>query len=338
MTLDDLVALNEEIAALVRAGVPLESGLAQLGDDLPGRLGKFAALLAERTARGESLAQAITADAGQLQPAYRAVVEAGVRAGRLPAALEAVAASARRLAQTHRLVALAAIYPAIVILAAWGGLLFFTTMLAPRFAAMFLDFEVPGQQFFAVLAEAGRYGWYWGPILPVLMVVLVVAWWLGHAEGRWAERLFGWIPWTGRLVRCSRTATFLDLLALLIESQTPLPEAMMLAAEASGDPPTLQLARQVTAALESGQTAPARGSAFPPLVNWLLLATGRDGALLPAVRHAAAAYHRRTRRQSDLLRLLLPIVLTIVVAGGVTALYALALFAPYTAMLRSLAG
>ena len=59
MTLDDLIALNDEIAALVRAGVPLEAGLAELGGDLPGRLGQFATVLAQRTARGESLAQAI---------------------------------------------------------------------------------------------------------------------------------------------------------------------------------------------------------------------------------------------------------------------------------------
>ena len=85
MTLDDLIALNDEIAALVRAGVPLEAGLAELGGDLPGRLGRFAAGLAQRTARGESLAQAITGDAGQLPPAYRAVVEAAcVRAGCRP--------------------------------------------------------------------------------------------------------------------------------------------------------------------------------------------------------------------------------------------------------------
>jgi len=92
MNLDDLIALNDEIAALVRAGVPLEMGLAELGGDLPGRLGRFATALAQRTAQGESLAQAIAGDAGQLPQAYRAVVEAGVRAGRLPAALEAVAA------------------------------------------------------------------------------------------------------------------------------------------------------------------------------------------------------------------------------------------------------
>ena len=339
MTLDDLIALNDEIAALVRAGVPLETGLTELGGDLPGRLGQFATVLAQRTARGESLAQAITGDAGQLPPAYRAVVEAGVRAGRLPAALEAVAASARRLSETYRITAITAIYPLLVILVAWCGLLFFTCMLAPRLAAMFLAFNVPGQQFFAVLTRAGNSAWYWGPIVPVVVLLLVAVWWLGGAEGRWAERLFGWAPWTGRMLRCSQTATFLEVLALLVENQTPLPEAVVLAGEASGDPRTLQVARQMAATLQNGQTKPIGGGpAFPPLVNWLLLAAGRDGALLPALKHAAMAYHRRARHQSDLLRLFLPIFLTIAIGGSVTALYALALFAPYAAMLRSLAG
>ena len=141
------------------------------------------------------------------------------------------------------------------------------------------------------------------------------------------------------MLRCSRTATFLEVLALLVENETPLPEAVVLAAEASGDPRTLRSARQLAAALQNGQTQPAGGGpAFPPLVNWLLLAAGRDGALLPALRHAATAYHRRARRQSDLLRLFLPIILTIAVGGSVTALYALTVFAPYAAMLRSLSG
>ncbi len=338
MNLDDLIALNDEIAALVRAGVPLEMGLAELGGDLPGRLGRFATALAQRTAQGESLAQAITGDAGQLPPAYRAVVAAGVRAGRLPAALEAVAASARRLSETCRITAIAAIYPLLVVLVAWCGLLFFTCVLAPRFAAMFRAFNVPGYPFFAVLTRAGRGAWYWGPIVPMVVLVFIAVWWLASAEGRWAERLFAWAPWTGRMLRCSRTATFLEVLTLLVESQTPLPEAVVLAAEASGDPQTLRMARQMAATLQNGQTQPAGGAALPPLVNWLLLAAGRDGALLPALRHAAAAYHRRARHQSDLLRLLLPVLLTVVVGGGVTALYALALFVPYTTMLRSLAG
>ena len=38
ITVDELVALNEEIAALVRAGVPLERGLLRAGGELPGGL------------------------------------------------------------------------------------------------------------------------------------------------------------------------------------------------------------------------------------------------------------------------------------------------------------
>jgi general secretion pathway protein F len=338
MTLDELIALNDEIAALVRSGVPLEEGLAELGGDLPGRLGQFAKVLAERTARGESLVEAMAGDE-QLPPAYRAIIEAGVRAGRLPAALEAVATAARRLSETYRITASAAIYPLMVVLVAWCGFLFFVCRIAPQLAAMFQAFHVPGQWFFVALGWAANSAWLWGPVVPVAVLLLTVAWWLGRNESRWVQRLFNWMPWTGDLFRCWQTATFLEMLALLVENLTPLPEAVVLAARASGDQQTLQLAGRIAAALDSGQTGTSgTRPAFPPLVNWLLMAAGRDGALLPALRHAAAAYHRRARRQSDLLRLFLPISLTIVVGGTVTALYALALFVPYTTMLRAMSG
>ena len=111
-------------------------------------------------------------------------------------------------------------------------------------------------------------------------------------------------------------------------------EAVVLAAEASGDPQTVRTARQVSISLQSGQMQ--RAPAFPPLVNWLLLAAGHNDALLPALRNSAAAYHRRARRQADALRVFLPILFTVVFAGGATALYALAIFIPYTTILYGL--
>ncbi len=55
ITLDQLLALNEEIAALVRAGVPLDRGLLDAGGDVRGRLGRIAGVLARRLNRGEEL-------------------------------------------------------------------------------------------------------------------------------------------------------------------------------------------------------------------------------------------------------------------------------------------
>jgi general secretion pathway protein F len=365
MTLDDLIALNDEIAALTRAGVPLEPGLAALGSDMPGRLGRLATQWAQRSARGEPLDQAIQEYAGQLPPAYRAVVQAGMKAGRLSAALEAVAASARRLAETHRTVAIAVTYPLLVFIVAWGGMVFFTRAVAPSLADMFLSFHVPGYGFVAAMARLGQTAWYWGPAVPIAVVLLLAVWWYASARpnmlhGRRADWLFGWLPWVGSMLRWSRAATFLEILTLLVENHTPLDEAVILAAEACGDAKTLRAAQRLAAALRQGWTGPETGTqlvcaqhpsgrsgklaaspfpagdpAFPPLVNWLMLAAGRDGALLPALRHTAAAYHRRARQQSDLLRMFLPVFATVVVGGTITALYALTLFIPYSTMLRS---
>jgi type II secretory pathway component PulF len=339
MTLDDVIALNDEISALVRAGVPLETGLAELHSDLPGHLRQVTSMLAARTARGESLAQAIAASSEHLPPVYRAVIEAGVRAGRLPAALETVAVTARRLSETYRMTATTMLYPLLVVLVAWCAFVFFSCVLAQQFEVMFLAFQIPGHEFFGFLASLRESAWYWGPIVPVGVLVMLGMWLSGRANGRYTQQILGRIPWMSRLLRCSRMATFLEVLGLLVENQTPLPEAVLLAAEAAGDPETLQLARQLATAIENGQTCSVAGpTMFPPLVRWLLLAAGRDGALLPALRHAAAAYHRRARHQADLLRVFLPIVTTIVIGGGVTALYALMLFAPYISMLRCLSG
>src|SRR5262245_28274675 len=54
ITLDDLVALNQEIVALARAGVPLERGLLLSRRDLRGRLGRITESLGRRLERGVS--------------------------------------------------------------------------------------------------------------------------------------------------------------------------------------------------------------------------------------------------------------------------------------------
>ena len=86
ISLEDLVALNDEIAGLVRAGVPLEMGLAGWGRDLPGELGRTASQLGEAVARGESLSESIAAQGDRIPRVYSALVTAGLRSGRLPAA------------------------------------------------------------------------------------------------------------------------------------------------------------------------------------------------------------------------------------------------------------
>ena len=345
ITLEQLIALNDEIAALVRAGVPLEGGLAALGADLPGRLGRATAMLAERIERGESLSQALAQHAQSFPPVYRAVVEAGLRSGHLPVALEGLAGAGRRLAEARRAVGAAFVYPLIVFLVAWGLFVLFTTKIAPIVAPAFRSFDTPGSGLLAALARWGESAQTWGVAVPVVLVLVAGAWWLATArpalvQSRWSGLLMGWVPWTRRMLRSLRTATLAEVLALLVEHDVPLDEALELAGAASGDARTVRATRGLADAVRRGEplSGAAGGiAAFPPLLRWLMCAGARRGTLVAALRHAAETYRSRALRQADMIRLMLPLVLTVVIGGAVVVAYALLLLGPWFSLLYRLA-
>jgi general secretion pathway protein F len=124
LSLAQLVALNMEIAALSRAGLPLEQGLRTTGEDFSGKLRSAMLGLSRRMESGASLTDALAVEGKSFPPIYRAVVHAGVRAGRLPAALESLAAFIRGYVDARRAVGAALAYPLVVVSLAYGLFLF----------------------------------------------------------------------------------------------------------------------------------------------------------------------------------------------------------------------
>jgi len=348
ISVDELIAVNDEIAALVRSGVPLESALGELSHDLPGRLGRIAKDVARRSSRGESLLEITSRQSVGMPPVYRAVVEAGLKAGRLSAALEAMAGSIRRVAQTRRSVATAALYPLLVLAIASGLFAFLARFVVPSLVHTFGQFDVPGGDLLALTARWGS----WAAVVPPVIFVVAVLWWYcsGRAsivEPRRGAQLLGWVPWMGKMLRWSQTATFAEVLTLLVENRVPLDEAVVLAAEASGNPQALVTARRMAMAIRRGETLPKavgpgrrrlRENGFLPLLIWLMGGGKRRDALLPALRHAAETYRRRANQQAELARVFLPVALTVAIGGTATMLYVLALFVPYASMLKALGG
>ncbi|MHC4405825.1 MAG: type II secretion system F family protein [Planctomycetota bacterium] len=344
ITLEQLIALNDEMAALMRAGVPLELGLARLGEDMPGRLGKISKSLSERMQEGRSLSEALDEEAVDFPPVYRAVVEAGLKAGRLPAALESVATSARRLAETRRLVAVSFAYPLLVVLLVWGLFLLFVVKIAPQMLQALEGAEVQGRALLTAMKSWGDTAIYWGPLLPLVVVGLAAVWWFRSrrstlVESRTSALLLGWVPGLGGALKSIGRAKFSEVLALLVESGVPLHQAVVLAAEAAGDPRLLAAARQTAAALERGGSFEDRrpgAPGLPPLVEWLVRSGQRKGTVCAALGHAADVYHRRAVRKAEGVRLFLPLVLTVVIGGGVTLAYALLVFGQWAELLDGL--
>jgi general secretion pathway protein F len=344
ITLEELAALNSEIAALVRAGVPLDRGLGEIGGDMPGRLGRMANIVGRRMQSGESLSAVLADDSLPFPPVYRAVVRAGLASGRLPAALESVSRATRHLLAAQRLVVAGLVYPVILFLVAWSLFLFFLVKIVPVFVR---TFELLGKDLtgvFSLLIGLGRSAQIWGPAVPIVVLILVAVWWIRSSRAslvqpRVSGIFIGWLPWMGGMLRSSQAATFSEILAMLVEHELPLDEGVVLAAEAVGAPKMIHSAKQIAEGLRRGEMPPegyTPGSGFPPLLEWLMRAGGQRNVLLPALRHSAEIYRRRAARYAEVARVYLPILLTVVIGGTVTLGYALLLFVPWVSFLHFL--
>lgn len=345
LSLDELVALGEELAALTRAGVPLESGLASLApSDAPRGWERRSGILRERLERGESLEQAVADPAVGFGPLGQRVIRAGLRANRLAPAIEGLIRSARLRAELRQLSALALLYPTALLLVAYGVLLLMVLVATPQFVDSYFEIGIEPPGWLVALERLGRlpaWGWW---IFPALVVGLAVGWWIETNRGRmlgpgWSRHLLGIVPGVRSLLRDAETAAFADLTALLLESGVVLDEALHLAGGASGNLRMAAAAEQVAAAVQRGEplAAAAGGVGFPPLVRWLMTAGQARGALSVALREAAVYYSDLSRRRADWLESTLPMLAALVVGGTAVVVCALFLFVPWVTLLRRIA-
>jgi type II secretory pathway component PulF len=178
--------------------------------------------------------------------------------------------------------------------------------------------------------------------LPLIFPLALAVWWFATRRATLdispMTLGLGWTPSARSLLRAGRLAVFSDTLALMVEHQTPLDEAVTLAGEASGDRRLADDARQFADALRRGLPASQAAGAlahFPPLLRWLVLGA-RDARLCHALRSSADSYRQQALRQARWLTVWLPLALTGVVGGGVTLLYAATILGPWFAALHEM--
>jgi general secretion pathway protein F len=329
-------------------------GLAGWGRDLPGHLGQLAQRLGAASAQGKSLTQALAEERTAIPPAYAAVVDAGLRSGRLPSALESVSHSMRSVREARNAVGLAVSYPLIVILLAYA---LFAVLMLVWVPSLLSIYESHPPRFLRFLSDGVV--WLWTPmhlpaldiplippavIPPAVLVALAAIWWRRSSQAMvvdaaTAQRWLGWLPVAPRVARHSRLAALAEILGMLIEQDVPVQDAIVLAADCTGDTRLMHAAQEVSAAIVRG--APPEQyrqflSDFPPLLSWLTVTQARQPTLAALARHCADTYRRRIARETQWLRDFLPIWLIAVVGGVVVLAYALSIFVPFTRLLEDL--
>ncbi|MGE0760153.1 MAG: type II secretion system F family protein, partial [Pirellulaceae bacterium] len=314
-------ALNEEIRALSRAGIPFEQGLRALGEDLPGRAGRLATRLSERLERGESLLDVVEASDDAFPRAYRAVIAAGMRSGRLSGALESITRSVEQADDLRRTMTQGFVYPVLLGIIATVVFLFSVHFTLPFAGTMFdlADMAVP-RSYQSLMTLSFWIAWMLPWLWLVLTAVLALTWYRArHAAFLGTDRP-GWLPSLGHVRRAGRMATFAEVMALLVDHEVPLVEAVGLAAAAGGGRELREAGATLMNDLERGRPAAEAPRGFPPFLAWLLTTSRHSAQLAQALRHAAAAYRRRAVQTSVALGTFLPIFLSAIL-GGIVALY-----------------
>lgn len=343
-TLDDFMALNDQLVALRKVGVPLNTGLGNTADDTAETLEKINVAMARRVSRGESLTDALD-DAEQFVPTpYRCLVQFGLRSGDLSTALDGSHQLAEFVDESRHVVREAFFYPILVCCLAYGGIIGFCLFLVPTLVSMYESLEVPTGSALHVLQVVRNTMPYWIAIPPAILLAYA-AWHLRRESQRdWsggqAGRFLAWLPGMSRALFHQRCANFAAGLAALVAGEVPLEEGLRLAAGTCGDPRLNDGAQELAAAVEAGQlpgddSPPA--TQFPPFLRWALLHSDETVGRAPALQMAADLYRESARRRAERLEVVAPIVVCVVLGGGVALAYGLALFLPVVELLKAIA-
>ena len=286
---DEFAFFNQQLAGMLRSGIPLEGALKQLTRSLNrGQLRAEFEKLEHDLQAGVPLAEAI--EKRDLPEAYIQVVKAGAESESLPGVLVLIADYYTRLHTiTTRLRGIMA-YPAILLACAFAlsaSLSFIFTMGMREFA----DFGVtPRSQVMAnVLLWIG----------PICLSVLLLA-----AVSLFAvKRVRHWFRWHFPGFRDASLAQHASTIAVMLSSGARLDTTLGLlqSAEASTSAERdLGMWRKQLAEGRGKFPEMAAGSRiFPPLFVWLVAQGGNDLAL--GFQRAAEIYNERALSRTDLL-------------------------------------
>jgi hypothetical protein len=131
-----------DLALLLRTGARINDALELLATDAEvGRMRGTIAAMAGSILSGESFGEALAGHPGVLPPIYVALAQVGEASGTLVSILDALSSERQRSEALRRRLSDALRYPAFLLFAAGGVMIFFLGFVLPQFANVFRDFN-----------------------------------------------------------------------------------------------------------------------------------------------------------------------------------------------------
>jgi type II secretory pathway component PulF len=341
--LDDFMAFNDQLLALIEAGVPIEASQEIPDRDLSAMLTRINASVARRVSRGNSVEEALEAEKA-VPDWYRNLIVSGLQSDDMDAALREFSRLSNSAEESRFVTESALFYPLVVCGLAYLGMIGFCLFFVPRMESASASFGIQPGTGLAVLRKLRDTLPIWVAIPPTLLL-LFVAWRFRRRSHRTFSASGGFgllaaVSGTSNAMYQQRCAHFAESVASLEENNVPLGKALALAAGVCSDRSLEDGARSLATTVSSGLSvnmASAEVHRFPPFMRWALFQSESTVGRNRALRMAAALYRDSSSQSMRRAKVIAPIIGLVFLGGGVTLLYGLALFVPVIQMLKAVA-
>ncbi len=327
----ELLHISRQLAAFIRAGIPILDAFNELAEEADSRAAKRAlSQIASDIRTGSTLTEAVNRHPGDFPEYYRAILASSELTGDLDSILMQLADYLEQDIETRAKITGAMIYPAVITGLSFVTIIVMTVFVLPQFQKFFeslnVELPLPTRMLMAFTGFLTSKGLYLLAGLVVFIIVYLILMRVRPVR-RIRDRMLLRVPVIGPLIRYAMVERYTRLLASMIDAGIPLPRAMTVAISSLKNVLFVDLlteARERTMAGD-GITVPLRETGLLPSMAVRMIRVGEETGTLDQQLLVAADYYKseldyRLKRATDLIE---PTVL--VVMGGIVGFIAVAL-------------
>lgn len=336
--LDDFLLFNQQLAALLHAGLPVLQSIQMLRQRSPNA--KLRGVLADVESRiksGTALSEAFAAQGETFPKIYTASILAGERSGNLDEVLRRYVEYTKSIAQLRRKIRSALTYPVMLLCAAAILIVVLTTFVIPQFSSLYenMGTDLPTITVVVVgFSSAVRENIFW--LVPVIagLIAAIVSWRRTENGRRTMDRWVLKIPIIGDLIKQMTTAQFSRSMATLLAGGITVVESFQIALASVANRELLRSTEPALPKVREGKPfteSLSEAGWVPDLATDMIGVGERSGSLREMLDEVSGFYDAETEvKLSQLTSLIEPAILFVM--AGVVITILLAIYLPLLQM------
>jgi general secretion pathway protein F len=325
----DVALATRQLASLIKASIPLVDALSALIEQTETeRLKVILSTVRADVNEGSSLAKALSKHPKAFTNLFVNMVEAGESSGTLPLVLLRLADFQESQVRLSNKITSALMYPALMMLAAFGLLVGIFVGVIPKIVKIFesMNKPMPLQTRILIAISDFLVNYWWLVLGGGTLAIIIFQRYISSPKGRrrWDGFLLN-LPVIGPLIRMLAVARFSNTLATLLTGGVPILTAMNIVKNIVSNTLIAEAIVQARENVTEGQSIAEplkRSRQFPPLVIHMIAIGEKTGELPQMLQNVSATYEEQVSVKIEGLTGLLEPAMIIfmgVVVGGIVA-------------------